>query len=112
MPRQTFTWYPDEGSTNEIKPQVEPTRFGDGYEQRVQKGINSMPEKWSLKFTNNMIGITEITTFLKNHGGLLAFNWTTPMQDSGVYVCRSWNLTKVNPNVVELMAEFEQVFEA
>lgn len=111
MARQTFTWSPDEGASASVTPSVETTKFGDGYQQRVRKGINGMPQIWSVEFTANIATSQQIKAFLETHEGALSFDWVTPISESGVYVCKEWSMAKVAPAILKLTANFEQVFE-
>jgi phage-related protein len=40
----TFSYTPDFGATKKSQPAVRTAKFGDGYEQRVQFGINQNPK--------------------------------------------------------------------
>lgn len=95
-----------------IKPLVEQTRFGDGYELRVPKGINFKPESWDLRFTNTETESKAILAFLDLHGGVDAFDWLNPNEVAGVYVCREWSVTRMKGGAMEISCKFEQVFEA
>lgn len=106
-----FTWFPDTDSTSDTKPNVKTTKFGDGYELRVPVGLNSDPMSWSLKFTRIRTEAKDILAFLREHGGYKAFRWTNPLEESGAYVCRQWKTTQKRNGVIEVTADFEQVFE-
>ena len=82
-----------------------------GYECRTQQGINSDPQKWSLTFDRSRPEILAIRNFLKARGALEAFNWTTPEQVAGVFVCRGWR-TQFPIGRAVLTCTFEQVFES
>ena len=43
---------PDKGLSRQTKHAVNVSKFGDGYEQRVAKGINSQGETYNLQFNN------------------------------------------------------------
>jgi len=94
----------------QIEPNIQTVKFGDGYEQRIRNGLNANAEKWSVKFTNVISEISQIDAFLKARGGAEAFNWTTPMNTSAIFVCKSWQVNKLVPEVAELSATFERVF--
>lgn len=109
--RQTFTWMPEFEASLQEKPRVNVTKFGDGYEQRTPQGINNNPQKWSLQFSSSNASFPEILAFLRTHNGATAFDWTNPLEEEGVYVCREWKLSrKMGVNVITM--DFEQVFEA
>ena len=103
-----FIWTPTSGASRTTKPDVNVAKYGDGYEQRVGRGINNMADKWSLKFTTY---VSDVESFLRSHGGQLSFNWTNPFGVSGKYVCREWKVNHLGGFVFDLTCEFEQVFE-
>lgn len=108
----TFTWVASYDPQQETTPRVRRAQFGDGYEQRVADGINSVPAVWDLEF--NLRDTTEadaIAAFLLARGGIEAFDWTPPFGASGKYVCRSWRRRQAPGNWHYLTARFEQVFE-
>lgn len=110
MTKPVFTWHPDRGSQQDVKPNVNVTKFGDGYELRTPAGINYKPANWSLKFERNQEVIEEIVAFLEDRGGHESFTWTTPLSKTGTWVCRQWK-TAQNGGTHELTCTFEQVFE-
>ena len=106
-----FVWNPDLGAQQKITPRVQQTKFGDGYELRVVKGINYKPKSWSVSFTRRAVEVLEILAFLEERGGLGAFTWVDPMGNSGTYVCREWNSSQQMLGVYVVSGTFEQVFE-
>lgn len=110
MTKPVFNWYPDRGSQQSVKPNVNVTKFGDGYELRVPAGINNQPQKWTLKFERNVATCREIVAFLKDRGASESFTWVTPLEESGTYVCREFTTTQ-NGGTMEVSCDFEQVFE-
>lgn len=105
-----FTWFPDASVSVETEPVVRAAKFGDGYEQRVPDGINTMPEKWDLTFTGTREEIDPIAAFLRTHKGSLAFDWTTPDEMTGRFICRSWRKTRERGVKVGLSFTLEQVY--
>ena len=110
MTIQTFTWHPDVGSRRAHKPRVRSTKFGDGYETRAAIGINSNPQGWSLKFERTAAEIDAIDAFLSSCGGVDAFEWATPNNETWRFVCREWSVQN-EKGYKSLTCEFEQVFE-
>jgi phage-related protein len=94
----------------EVSPRVRRVAFGDGYEQRVADGINTMPAKWSLRFVRYNADLAAIAAFLSARAGVEAFDWTAPDGTSGKYVCRQWTRSYTGPQIGEISATFEQVF--
>lgn len=111
MARPEFSWFPDVGSTSEIEPNVNATKFGDGYELRTSSAINFIAEKWQLKFTRAVDEATEIDQFLRARAAKEAFDWVTPEGNAGTYVCRKWNKSRMKGGAMEISCTFEQVFE-
>lgn len=109
--RQLFAWSPDIGAQRTMKPLVEPTKFGDGYEARTIKGINSKPASWSVTFTKNVGDAIQILDFLELMGASEAFNWVDPLNKTGVYVCREWTSHQPSFGLYVVSGTFEQVFE-
>lgn len=108
----SFTWTPDFGIANDIKPDVRVTRFGDGYEQRQANGINTQRKRWSLRFSlRSDTETAAITGFLAARGAVESFDWTDIDGTAGKYVCREWNTTKDRYNLNTIATTFEQVIE-
>lgn len=117
----TFTWTPDFSAKVQYKPKVVVSSFGDGYEQRVQFGININPQAWSLTFRSRLDAeATAIDTFLQSMGALTSFFWTPPGGSMPLkFVCRSWSKSPVTGNgttyapayIWDLVVPLEQVFE-
>jgi phage-related protein len=105
----TFSYSPAAGPKMSCEPNVETARFGDGYEQRIPKGINHAPVTWSLRFSSKNSGAAY--AFLKAKGGYLPFMWTDPLGVTGSFVCAKWDMIQVAPEMYDLMCEFRQVFE-
>lgn len=110
MTRPIFTWHPEFESSLDQEPKVNVTKFGDGYEQRSAQGINNNPQKWSLQFTASNQAAQDALNFVQARNAVESFTWTNPMEQTGVYVCRSWKMQrKQGVNILQLT--FEQVFE-
>lgn len=112
MPSPVFSWFPDAGSSCATKPAVQSTKFGDGYELRVVQGINSIAEKWSVKFTRAEQEAKDIIAFFKARNGAESFTWTTPNGDTGTFVCKEWRHNRLKGGgAMEVTGDFEQVFD-
>jgi phage-related protein len=112
----TFTWIPDFGSPKSIKPNVSTIKFGDGYEQRQAKGINSTPQSWKLTFSNrDATESAAINSFLTGLGGVSAFFWTPPGESNPlVFKCAldDYTYTPQSAAYTTITATFDQVFES
>ena len=109
-----FTWTPDFGAQNERKPITKVAKFGDGYEQRAQFGINNNPQSWTLEFKNrDDTESSAIDAFLSNRRAVESFYWTPPYSSTQIkVVCDSWTVELVRYNLNTVKATFRQVFEA
>ena len=64
---------PDKNFTKKVKPTVLRIQFGDGYEQRVAEGINSLKETYTVGFNNRpKAEIDDIVAFFDNKKGTTA----------------------------------------
>ncbi len=109
----TFTWTPEFGADGGYSPNVVVNKFGDGYEQRILAGMNSLPVSWNLQFANreSAEGLA-IMAFLNAREGVESFEWTPPLEtDPLVFVCRKWNKIPQKGSRLTIMATFDQVFE-
>lgn len=111
MARLIFDWTPDVGSTLSQAPKVHVAKFGDGYEARTTFGLNAQPMTWTMAFTRSRVEIVPILEFLQNHKATEAFDWTNPLNQVGIYVCREWKVSHNSGHAI-LSCGFEQVFEA
>jgi phage-related protein len=109
----SFDFVPDFGAARPRALRVSNIDFGDGYQQRVAKGINTDPQVWQLSFTNrDEDEARQIDEFLADLGGVSSFEWTPPGQDDAIkVVCQEWNVTTVKANLFSISATFKQVFD-
>ena len=100
------------GTPVSYAPRVLKNAYGNGYEQRVGDGLNTVAEKWTVAWQ----GIAwseclEINTFLKAQKGYLPFLWTPPGEAPLQVKCESWSREKTSGNTGNVQATFEQVFD-
>ncbi len=101
------------------KPNIRMTRFGDGYEQRVEFGLNPSPKTWDIEFKNRTDSDRDkILAFLQERNGKESFDWMDPQQSTMSagssfkrYKCAEWSYEMEAFNVNTISASFEQVFE-
>ena len=115
----TGTATPDKNLRKTTKPRVLKVSFGDGYEQRLQDGINNLKETFSISFNNRSNQeIDDIMDFFDSQAGVTAFNFTIPDPDGGggettiKVVCEDYNQTYFNDNVNSCSATLRRVYEA
>lgn len=108
----TFTWIASTGASLTIRPIVRRVAFGDGYEQRLAFGLNTQPEVWTLEFRAlTTANASAIDTFLRLHGAVRTFDWTTPSGLTGKFICEEWSRSIDEPNIETIRANFKQVFD-
>ncbi|MDP2808636.1 MAG: phage tail protein [Rhodocyclaceae bacterium] len=106
----TFTWKPSRRPSRASRPRVRSTRFGDGYEQRYQDGLNANLPSWDLNFNGRPRAVADaIDAFLAAHGGAESFDWTDPRGVAGKFICREWRLIELGGDLAGITATFEQV---
>lgn len=107
----TFTIAPDFNSPGQVKPKVDAAAFGDGYVQRIGKGINNAGEVWSLNFSARTTAERDaILAFFESLNGITPFDWTSPRGTVGRWVCTEWGLTPNTAAANTVGARFEQDF--
>ena len=109
---------PDKSMTRSTKPKVLFAQFGDGYEQRLADGINTLEETFQVSFnTRTKEEIDYIVAFFENKAGVTAFTYTIPdSNNSGEtaikVVCSTWNKTWAYGDYYSATATFKRVYEA
>lgn len=109
---------PDRNLTKSSKPRVLKATFGDGYEQRIQDGINNIVQSFSVSFNNReKEEIDDIISFFDSLNGVTSFNYTYPDSNSiggektVKVVCEDYNLTFTNDEFYGCTATFRRVYE-
>lgn len=105
-----FTWQVNAGASLSKEPKVKTAAFGDGYQQRVGSGINANPRSWQIECIRKRSEIDPIEAFLDARAGAESFRWKPPIGNSGLWICKSWNVAATSVNVATLSATFEEVF--
>jgi len=107
---ETFTWVPDKEPSGTVSFRVKSAKFGDGYEQVAEGGINNKTQSWPLTFTGPKSRIAEIKAFLDAHKGATAFSWAEPFGELLLVRCGEYQPRHAGGNVYRLAATFEQAF--
>lgn len=105
-----FTFTPAYSAQVNKKPRVRTAVFGDGYEQRVGDGINTIKRVWSLRFTTSSADIEAVDAFLTSMGGTTSFDWSPPSGAAGRWKCEEWDQGLDGYNRSVLTATFTEVF--
>ena len=110
----TFIWIPDNEPTEAYDPRIREAQFGDGYSQRLRFGLNHNPSTHTIEFTyRDNTEANAIINFLKDRGGVEAFDWTPPWSGgvAGKFICKTWQRRPYNCTYQTISATFIQVFE-
>ena len=113
------TIVPDKGLSNTNQPRIFLSQFGDGYEQRLNYGLNPLQQQFRLSFrTREKAEIDDIVAFFESTNGVTKFDYTfDDTNESGneqtiKVVCESWAQTWEYDNFYSLQATFRRVYEA
>tara|TARA_B100000809_G_scaffold241794_1_gene265298 strand:+ start:32 stop:442 length:411 start_codon:yes stop_codon:yes gene_type:complete len=120
----TIPVVPDKGLSRSSEPLVRSAKFGDGYEQRVADGLNSLKETFTLTFSNrSKTEADDINTFFNTNKGVTAFNFTFPDSNSSTndstgnavttikVVCSQWSQSYTDLRGSSISATFNRVYE-
>lgn len=110
---------PDKGLTRVSSPKVLVAKFGDGYEQRLPNGINSIDETFNATFNNRTKEeIDDITGYLASLKGATSFTYIIPdtngsgNETSIKVVCENYSQAYNYGDFYSAMATFRRVYEA
>lgn len=73
MTIKTLPWCPQPGYSVEEEPRRKVLNFGNGYQQRIEDGINTLLRKYSVTFKVRNSEAVIFRNFMKEHGGVHAF---------------------------------------
>lgn len=118
---------PDKGLNRQSKHNVAVARFGDGYEQRIVRGLNSIGETYNLQFQHREKEfIDDVVNFLDGKKGVTPFSLiipdsnvtSDPAGDAGVgereikVVSDTYTTTYLYGNFYSLTVSVRRVYEA
>jgi len=110
---------PDKSLAKKSKPKVHLASFGDGYEQRLADGINSITESFGVSFkTRPKVDIDHIVGYLESLKGVTAFNFTIPDNNASgnerviKVVCDDYSISYDYGDFYSASATFRRVYEA
>ena len=110
------THIPDRSMVRHNTSKVLLASFGDGYEQRIPLGINSIIEEYSVTFkTRTKAQIDAIVTYFDTLKGVTNFTFTIPYnggEKTMKVVCPDYNTGFEYDNFYSLEATFRRVYEA
>jgi len=110
---------PDKSMNKSTQPRVLTASFGDGYEQRIADGINSINETYSLSFkTRPKEVIDDIVAFLDTKKNVSKFVLTIPDTNDAngekdvKVVATNYSVTYDYENFYSLSLSLKRVYEA
>jgi phage-related protein len=110
---EVFFWDPSIESEASSNIRVNEIRFGDGYSQRYEDGINTQPLILSMIFANRPLAeALGMMHFLHEKGGARSFLYTpqAPYNQQRKFICKEFSHKQNFFNNVTVNAKFEQVF--
>lgn len=106
---RTFAWVPRPGMGIKTKPSVKVVKFGDGYEQRSQGGLNSQLRSFTPTFRVINEELPYLLAFFNEHGAYKAFLWRPPAVNRTIkVVCRGWDV-KAQNLYADVSCQFDEV---
>jgi len=104
---QVFPYLPSFPINESSQPRAARTAF-PSYEQRTTFGINPLQDTWDLSFSARTTSDrNDIYAFLAARRGAEPFEWTTPFNETGSFVCTSWEISLDSCFLNTLTAKFE-----
>ena len=111
---QEFT--PDKSLAISTTPTMLQAKFGDGYEQRARKGINSLESSYSVTFSNRTLAeAKQLSEFFDEVLGVTSFDFSLPDSSLNTYkvvkvVCDDYSRTMEYNNYHTVTATFRRVY--
>lgn len=107
-----FFWRPSYDVEVLNEPKIKLMKFGDGYEQRLQDGINNNLLSISVPFDKLTLDqVTAISHFLsvRNARESFIFFAPQPFYRQARFVCRSWPIRYIFRDNYNIQCRFEEV---
>ncbi|MAO57796.1 MAG: phage tail protein [Alcanivorax sp.] len=110
---QTWVWPVRLTSTGAVEQQVQEARFGDGYVQRSEVGINNERQQWEIQVTGREELVREVRAFLRAHRGARSFLWTPPLEEEPSFFTSQggWRISGHGLGRFTLTTTFVQTFK-
>jgi len=110
-----FFWKPSYTSNANFEPNVIKIQFGNGYQQRINNGINSDLMKFDASFDNRLeTEAVSMLHFLDQRGGQQSFIYNVPTIYSKInfntrFVAPNWNVSYNSYNNYSIKVKIEEV---
>ena len=102
-----FTYTPDFPISESSSPRAARTAV-PSYEQRTTFGINPLQDTWDLTFSaRSASDRNDIYAFLEARRGAEPFEWTTPFNETGSFVCTAWETSLDSCFLNTITAKFQ-----
>ena len=102
-----FTYTPDFPISESSSPRAARTAV-PSYEQRTTFGINPLQDTWDLTFSSRTAANrNDIYAFLEARRGAEPFEWTTPFNETGSFVCTAWETSLDSCFLNTITAKFQ-----
>lgn len=102
-----FTYLPSFPLSESSQPRAARIAF-PSYEHRTSFGINPLQDTWDLSFAARSAADRDtVYAFLEARRGVEPFEWTTPFNETGSFVCTSWNTSLDSCFLNTITAKFE-----
>lgn len=86
--------------------------FGDGYSQRMRKGINHKKKSYSVNWKGlSLAKRNQIINFLDGCGGVKPFFWQPKDGDRGKWICSDYSYELVGVSFYNISAKFDLVYD-
>lgn len=105
----TFNFRVNSDASGEGEFVLSKAKFGDGYEQEIEHGINAEKQAWSNTFSGYHAQAEAVVAFLRSHKAV-PFFWTPPLGTQGYYKCRKYRITPQGAGYYLVNMDFEQVY--
>tara|TARA_Y100000817_G_scaffold196288_1_gene153509 strand:+ start:528 stop:926 length:399 start_codon:yes stop_codon:yes gene_type:complete len=115
---------PDKTLQRQTSPKVRIAAFGDGYQQRIADGINTLEDVFTANFTNRTKAeADDIEAFFRDKKGVSSFDFTFPDSNSSSndsagdpvttvkVVCTQWSQQFSNSGSYNITSTFQRVYE-
>lgn len=113
MAGEIFSFVPSKAFTKDSKPRVNSIQFGDGYSQRILRGINTMDDSWKVSFIGQSLTVANnIVAFFTARGGSEYFLFTPPGEVVQYKViCPDWSVEYTSHISRNIIATFIRVYD-
>jgi len=117
LTKPEFFWKPTYSSQLQMKPAVNILKFGNGYEQRIEEGINNNLQKFNLNFDGRDKNETRsIAHFLHKRKAVNSFFFDAPFPYNfdisqsypRRFICEEWDIVYNFYNNYNINAKFSE----